>query len=228
MRPENTMHATTKRPLLRPVTNGILLMSTLALANAAHAELEFNVGVFSDYLDDGASGSNNNAVVQGGVDYAHGSGLYLGTWMSTLSDGDGQEVNVYAGYAWEFGEWGLDLGYTYAWYPELDGEDNGEIGAQLLWGPVYVGLGWTTNADDSDLENDLTYTLGGELEVIPTVSVFGELGYYDPDSSSNDSLTFWSLGIGKATDYGDVSLTYGSTDESGSQDLFVVGYSIHF
>jgi uncharacterized protein (TIGR02001 family) len=211
-----------------PVTTGILLMSALALANSAHAELEFNVGVFSDYLDDGESSSGNNAVVQGGIDWQDPSGLYLGTWMSTLGDGEGQEVELYAGYEWDFGPWGLDLSYVYAIYPELDDEDNGQINVQLLWGPIYVGLDWYTNADDSDVENDLTYRLGGEVEIMPTVNALGELGHYDPSSSNNDNVTFWSLGISKATELGDISLTYGSTDESGSQDLFVVGYSISF
>jgi len=78
------MHATPKKHFNRPVTTGILMMSTLALANTAQAELAFNVGVFSDYLDDGESSSDNNAVVQGGIDWEDPSGFYLGTWMSTL------------------------------------------------------------------------------------------------------------------------------------------------
>lgn len=214
--------------LLRAGSAGALLMGALAIPGLAQAELSFNVGVFSDYLDDGASASDNNAVVQGGVDYNHDSGLYLGVWASTLGSGDGQEVNVYAGYELDFGGWGLDLSYTYAWYPDLDDEDNGQIGAQLLWGPLYAGVDWTTNASDSDLKNDLTYRLGAEFEVMPTINLFGEIGYYDPNSSDNESHTFWSLGVSKSTDLGDISLTYGSTSESDSQDLFVVGWSIRF
>jgi uncharacterized protein (TIGR02001 family) len=74
--------------------------------------LSFHVGVFSDYLDDGASASNNNAVVQGGIDYSHNSGFYSGTALSTLDDGDGQEVGLYAGYGFSVGEFDIDVGYV--------------------------------------------------------------------------------------------------------------------
>jgi uncharacterized protein (TIGR02001 family) len=223
------MRNTPKKPLFRPVTTGILLMSTLALANAAHAELEFNVGVYSDYLDDGASASNNNAVVQGGVDYSHGSGLYVGTWMSTLGDGDGQEVDLYAGYTFSAGGLDFDVGYVYYYYPSLDQEDAGEIYGYASYGPVYFGIDYTVHADDNGGDNgDITYRLGTEYEVIPSISLNGELGFADPDAADEDSVTFWQLGLTKSTDLGDISLTYGSTDQRGSQDLFVVGYSVRF
>jgi hypothetical protein len=67
-----------------------------------------------------------------------------------------------------------------------------------------------------------------EYVVIPMMSLNGEIGYAVPDATDEDSVTFWQLGLSKSTDVGDISLTYGSTDESGSQDLFVVGYGIRF
>jgi len=223
------MRATTNNRLFRSVTSGILWMGALAFAQAAHAELDFNVGVFSDYLDDGASGSDNNAVVQGGVDYSHGSGLYLGTWMSTLGDGDGQEVDLYAGYVFSAGGLEIDVGYVYYHYPSLDQEDAGEIYGYASYGPVYFGIDYAVHADDNGGDaGDITYRVGGEYEVIPTISLNGELGYADPDASEEDSVSFWQLGLTKSTDVGDISLAYGSTDESGSQDLFVIGYTIRF
>ncbi|MCG5507842.1 hypothetical protein LPW33_12280, partial [Ectothiorhodospira variabilis] len=39
----------------------------LAAPLTAQAELEFNIGVFSDYVDHGESRSDNNAVVQGAM-----------------------------------------------------------------------------------------------------------------------------------------------------------------
>ena len=223
------MYSNVKENLVRPVAVGVLAISATAVANAAQAELEFNVGVFSDYLDDGASGSDNNAVVQGGVDYSHGSGLYLGTWMSTLGDGDGQEVDLYAGYAFSAGGLDFDVGYVYDYYPSLDEADAGEIYGYASYGPVYFGIDYAVHADDNGGNaGDITYRVGAEYEVIPTISLNGELGYADPDASEEDSVSFWQLGLTKSTDAGDISLAYGSTDESGSQDLFVVGYGIRF
>jgi uncharacterized protein (TIGR02001 family) len=223
------MHSKMKKNLVRPMAAGMLAISVAALANAAQAELEFNVGVFSDYLDDGASGSNNNAVVQGGVDYSDGSGLYLGTWMSTLGDGDGQEVVLYAGYAFSANGLDFDVGYVYYYYPSLDQADAGEIYGSTSYGPIYFGVDYTVHADDNGGDTgDIAYRVGTEYEVIPTISLNGEIGYAVPDATDEDSVTFWQLGLVKSTEVGDISLTYGSTDESGSQDLFVVGYGIRF
>jgi uncharacterized protein (TIGR02001 family) len=222
------MHFTATGTIGRTGT-GVLLIGALTFASTAHAELSFHVGVFSDYLDDGASASNNNAVVQGGIDYSHDSGFYSGTALSTLDDGDGQEVELYAGYGFPVGEFDFDVGYAYSYYPSLDDEDLGEIYGQVGYGPVYVGIDYTVHADDNGGDTgDITYRLGAEYEVIPTISLNGEIGYADPDASDADSVTFWQLGLTKSTDIGDFSLTYGSTNESDSQDLFVVGFSIRF
>ncbi|SEP69068.1 protein of unknown function (Gcw_chp) [Ectothiorhodospira magna] len=60
------------------------LMTGLMYAGHAQAELTFNVGAFTDYIDNGESVSNNHAVVQGGVEYVHSGGLFLGVQVSTL------------------------------------------------------------------------------------------------------------------------------------------------
>lgn len=221
------MKASTKKTLISSAVAGALLVGTTALSTAK-AELSFNIGVFSDYLLDGASESNNNAVVQGGVDWEDPSGFYLGTWMSTLGDGDGQEVDLYFGYGFEAGGFDFDVGYIYYYYPELDDADFGEIYGYVGWGPVYFGIDYTINADDSDAEGDIIYRLGAEYEVIPTISINGEIGYADPDDSDAGTTTFYQLGIVKSTDYGDFSLTWGSNNRSDSQDLFVVGYTKTF
>lgn len=221
------MGSNLKSTLIRSAATTALLVGGSAF-HTAHAELAFNVGVFSDYFDDGASGSDNNAVVQGGVDYGHDSGAYVGTWMSTLGDGEGQEVDLYAGYEFSAGSLGFDLGYIYYHYTTLEEANFGEVYGYLSFGPVYAGLDYTVNADDSDATGDVVWRIGAGHEILPSISLDGEIGYADPDAKDADSLTFWSLGVTKSTDLGDISLTYGSTDESGSDDLFVVGYSISF
>lgn len=44
--------------------------------------LSGNVGVVSQYVFRGLSQTNGKPAVQGGVDYTHASGLYVGTWLS--------------------------------------------------------------------------------------------------------------------------------------------------
>ena len=82
-----------------------LLLALFAMAGitAAHAQVSGNLGLTSDYRFRGISQSQNAPAVQGGVDYAHSSGFYVGNWNSSVSSqvytsGSGVESDVYAGY----------------------------------------------------------------------------------------------------------------------------------
>ncbi len=115
-----------------------------AAAPAAAAEpappytLTFNLGVFTNYIGRGVNWSNGPAV-QGGIDWAHSSGFYLGTWFSTanpltlgggtdalpfapngaqLGQGNHVETDWYGGYSHAFGPVTLGIGGNYVWYPE--------------------------------------------------------------------------------------------------------------
>ena len=64
-----------------------LLLALFAVAGitSAHAQLSANLTATSDYRFRGISQTQNGAAVQGGVDYAHESGFYIGNWNSTVS-----------------------------------------------------------------------------------------------------------------------------------------------
>ncbi len=222
------MKANMKKTLVSSAVAGALMVGTFGFSTAK-AELEFNVGVFSDYILYGLSESNNNAVVQGGVDYGHESGFYLGTWWSTLGDGAGQEVDLYAGYEFAAGELDIDLGYVYYYYPGLDDADFGDLVATVSYGPIYGSLNYSIHSEDDSEVPDGSYFLaiGAETEIMPELSLAGELGYGDVDDG--DDWIFWSLGLTKSAGMGDISLTYAQTDDSDLGDpLFVVGYSVSF
>ena len=101
-----------------------LLLSTLALSTAAFAQtkapepdytLSFNAGVVTDYRYRGISQSRLKPAAQGGLDFAHKSGFYLGAWASTIKwiedsgATDGKvELDLYGGYK---GELAKDLTY---------------------------------------------------------------------------------------------------------------------
>ena len=60
--------------------------------------------------------------IQGGVDYSHAAGLYLGNWNSNVSgnqypNGASIEMDFYGGWKWAFGDFGLDVGTIYYAYP---------------------------------------------------------------------------------------------------------------
>jgi uncharacterized protein (TIGR02001 family) len=89
-----------------------------AAAPAAPYTLTANVGAVSDYLFRGISQSGGNPAIQGGVDFTHSSGIYLGTWMSSISwVGDTQhgtyptEIDLYGGYRGTFADdYSYDVG----------------------------------------------------------------------------------------------------------------------
>ena len=89
---------------MKLTTLGIATIAALAaMPTLSHADLAFNVGVFSDYRYRGISQTRLKPAVQGGVDFSAG-GLYLGAWASTIkwvkdAYGDAQvEVDLYGGY----------------------------------------------------------------------------------------------------------------------------------
>ena len=92
--------------------------SALAQAKAPEPDytLSFNVGVVSDYRYRGVSQSRLKPALQGGADFSHKSGFYLGTWASTirwiddLGGGANVEVDLYGGYKFNAGPVAMDVG----------------------------------------------------------------------------------------------------------------------
>lgn len=96
------------------------------VAQAAEPEstLAYNVGVVSEYRYRGLAQSRFQPVLQGGVDYAHKSGAYVGAWASQIKwikdtaasscsgtcKGD-IELDLYGGYKFSVGNLGLDVGF---------------------------------------------------------------------------------------------------------------------
>jgi uncharacterized protein (TIGR02001 family) len=82
----------------------------------------------SDYRFRGQSQADRNAAVQGGIDYAHASGLYAGFWTSSIDFGDAAqtpaEVDFTAGYSHAVTETiTASVAVAYYWYPD-SGEAN--------------------------------------------------------------------------------------------------------
>ncbi|MDP1526859.1 MAG: TorF family putative porin [Rhodocyclaceae bacterium] len=84
----------------------------------------YNVGVTSDYLFRGVSQTHGKPALQGGIDYAHSSGLYVGAWASTITwvkDNFGKgsvELDLYGGYKGSItGDVGYDVGLIHYNYP---------------------------------------------------------------------------------------------------------------
>ena len=91
------------------------LLALVFVSGLAQAQIAGNFGLASDYRFRGVSQTQNALAVQGGLDYAHESGLYVGNWNSSVSshlytDGAGIESDVYAGFKKEFNGITVDVG----------------------------------------------------------------------------------------------------------------------
>jgi uncharacterized protein (TIGR02001 family) len=93
---------------------------------AATPALTGNFGLYSQYVFRGLTQTDRDPAAQGGFDYAHASGFYAGTWASNISwlrdggayrSGGSLEWDFYGGYKLPLGDFGLDIGTLYYWYP---------------------------------------------------------------------------------------------------------------
>jgi len=86
-----------------------------------------NFGIYSQYIFRGLTQTDTKPAFQGGFDFTHESGFYLGTWGSNISwisdsgacgHGCSLEWDVYGGWkkVWNE-EWGLDVGVLQYFYP---------------------------------------------------------------------------------------------------------------
>jgi len=106
-------------------------------AQGAKPEPEYTLGgnltIGSDYRFRGFSQTDYQPTIQGGVDFAHKSGFYLGNWnsnvSSTLYNGAPIEMDFYGGWKTSFDSFGLDVGVIYYYYPGT-GEYNPDFKAK--------------------------------------------------------------------------------------------------
>jgi uncharacterized protein (TIGR02001 family) len=88
-----------------------------------------NVTLASEYVWRGVTQSNEDPAIQGGFDISHSSGLYIGTWASSLefnsakTDAASTEIDIYAGYRGQLAGLTYDVGYLRYIYAEQN-EDN--------------------------------------------------------------------------------------------------------
>src|SRR4029453_8356894 len=77
------------------------LAQTPAPAPPPEQTITANVGLFSEYLFRGISQTAGKPAVQGGFDYAHSSGFYLGTWGSNVSLLEGFGADSRSSLGWD-------------------------------------------------------------------------------------------------------------------------------
>jgi uncharacterized protein (TIGR02001 family) len=121
------MRKLTQALLIAGVVGAPAFASAPALAEeAAASPISANVTLASEYVYRGISQTREKPALQGGFDYAHGSGLYIGIWGSNISwleDLDANassslELDIYGGYKGKVNDdLSYDVGYLRYQYP---------------------------------------------------------------------------------------------------------------
>jgi len=94
-----------------------------AAAPASPHTLSTNIGFFTDYTFRGISYTRERGAVQGGIDYSHSSGFYLGVWGTNVNNealyGNTVEVDVYGGYLRSLtDDLSVNVGFLQFFYPD--------------------------------------------------------------------------------------------------------------
>ncbi|WP_026279134.1 MULTISPECIES: TorF family putative porin [unclassified Thioalkalivibrio] len=222
----------------------------VAFTSTAAAELSVNIGAVSNYYFRGFSETDDGAAVQGGIDYEHASGFYVGTWVSNVDfgvdegneDQTSYEMDLYLGFADAFDNgFGYDVGYIYYAYPDAR-DDTGSLSADFgeIYGEVsfdtgvvglYGGMAYVVHdSDDSALEDDDMYFYAG-LDV-PFMDVYSAgflVGRTSFDDSNAENYTHYTASLTRdAGDWGEFSFNLEYVDET-DEDLGAwVGWSKTF
>jgi uncharacterized protein (TIGR02001 family) len=194
-----------------------MILAALAVSGAAFAQtkapepdytLSYNVGVVSDYRYRGISQSRLKPALQGGVDYARKSGLYVGTWASTIkwikdAGGDAPvELDIYGGYKFDLRGFGLDVGvlrYQYINHDLPISPNTTEIYGAGTFGPLTLKyshavtnlFGFDDSKNSGYLDASATFDLGSGWSVVPHV------GHQKVKNLSAASYTDYSVTLGK-------------------------------
>lgn len=185
-----------------------------------------NVTVTSDYAFRGISQTLEEPAIQGGIDLEHPSGLYIGTWGSSLNFGEDAnpraqvELDVYGGFGFSIADFfDVDLGAIYYGYP--GSEDRGYdflefgLGASRSFSMLDGGVSASYSPDYFGGSGSAWY-YGLDLGIpISLLTLSGSVGHQtieDNDVFGTPDYTNWSLGIGVGLAGFDISGQYVDTD----------------
>lgn len=168
------------------------LMAAASIGTATAVEVTANIGVSSAYVFRGTP-FGDDAAISGGVDMSAGA-FYAGTWISSqggIAGGGGEELDLYAGAAFEVGDIGLDFGYIYYAFPSE--ETGGGNNVSEIYAGVSFPFGldtylWVAPSgvdgvpDDEYLYLDVNYSMG----ITSNTSFYAHFGLYQGFGDAND------------------------------------------
>ena len=199
------------------------------------AEISFNAGFMSAYQWRGEDQNEGNSTPSFGVDVALPANIYIGSWTVSADWANSQEVDLYAGIAPTFGDFGFDLGYIAFIYPGAADESAtnfGEFYIGASYAPEKAPYSFGVKYSDSDTGKCVKGTAANCSNIEYTASYdMLSITYGDYDKNR----TYSTVAVTK--EYGGIefSAAYTSSDwESGltptnkKDDFFVISASKSF
>lgn len=221
--------------------NTLAALALVALAAPAHAAdsatadapeytLTANITLASQYRYRGLMQTNNKPAIQGGFDFTHASGLYLGNWNSSVSwlnDGNSDvsapvEMDFYGGYKGNLApDVPFDLGVLQYYYPGdypsgYTSPDTTELYAGVGYGPVMFkySVAMTNLFGFADSKYSQYFDLSGNFDTgFWGLTVNAHVGRQTVRNLTDGAYTDWKLGLTK--DFGQglaISVAYIDTN----------------
>ena len=227
----------------------LLIGPAIVYADNDIGNFSANVGLFNQYSFRGIDQSGEEAAVQGGFDWAHDSGFYIGTWASNVDFNDNDSVtefDFYGGYAKEIQNGiNIDLsmiGYTYPGAYARSNYDYYEysFGLGKSIGPVSFSTAINYSPEFFAKSGDATYWQGVLAYEFQEIKISGHVGkqwidlettYGAPDYVDYSIWAFYAWqGFDLSVGYvgTDVDAGWNSTDQSGKEGRTIFGVSKSF
>jgi len=218
------------------LASSLLVLSATAVA--AESTVSANVALTSNYVWRGVTQTAEDPAIQGGFDFAHGSGFYLGTWGSnvdfgndavTSANGDGatMELDIYGGYKFNAGPVGLDVGVIRYLYPGAHSSlkyDFTEVYVGGSYGPFSLKY-----SRASDYQGNLTTQSGTYLDAALNFSLpqgfglglhVGKSGGEGVQQAFGKKYTDYKVSLSKDLGKGfSLGVAYTDTNMTGAQQI---------
>jgi len=220
-----------------------LILVALAMPGAVMAAeaspVTANVGFTSDYLYRGITQTGGNPAIQGGIDYAHASGFYVGAWGSNVSwiaaSSASLELDTYFGFKNSIAEdLGYDVGFLRYNYPAVYAPGAPKADTNEIYGAV--SWKWLTAKYSRSISNLFGFagsSGSGYIDVSGSykleeagVTLGAHYGKQTVSGTGNNGLSYTDYKLSASRDFSGyvVGLAYSATNtRKGAGELWNIG-----
>lgn len=200
---------------------GLALLSSWPAAQAQ--DWTADAAIVTDYVDRSLSNSGGKPALQLGLARALGEGFTLGTWASTIGEGEGNnwsEVDFYLAKDWQIADGNLELAATWIGYPGAPSDSDANLWefSAVLHQPVtehgQIGLIAIATPDNSGHAGDALYlALEAQWQLDDNFALFGHVGrqWNRREDRAGPDYNEWAVGLSYSINTVSLSLTFSDT-----------------